>query len=147
MTITRGLLVVVMLLLLPAVMGNGCGKGANPNDPNEQDSTLIVDLHNRSSSNTHLMGPGEDFSPSNRVAPGGERTLTFPIVTGERVAFSAGRDGVVLGRVTCTWTCNAKSDACGWHGEPGLEQPDAFDAEVEWNGSTLVCADGWRRRP
>lgn len=74
-----------------------------PLGPPGFDDDLSVVLENDPSNGLpiHILGPGESFSPSNRLEPGENRTIVVRIDQNDTPGFQAGRNGNVLSGVAC----------------------------------------------
>lgn len=58
--------------------------------------SLIAVYENKSDANVHIFTQGENFSPSNRLAPGEKRTVSLKMPPDGRIKFISGRNGQVI---------------------------------------------------
>jgi hypothetical protein len=73
--------------------------------------------------NIHILLPGEDFDPSNRLTPGSRRTATLSgLDIGDSVTVRAGRNSTVLNTTTCPTVTGS-----------------AYQATVTWDGVSVTC--------
>lgn len=115
---------------------SGCWQDAKNiagGDPNASTVSLPVTYKNLDTpvigENIHLFGPNEDFSPSNRLAPGDFRSTRIPMRRNEEALITAGRNGSVITTKKCKCT-----SAC-----PETGFTPVGSARVEWNGSAISC--------
>ena len=140
-TLIRGLAGIV---LAGSVIGGGCEDDPadliNPPDTFSLNVTLInEDLVE----NIHIFRDVfEDFSPANRLEPGGSRTLTLTdLEDGDRVTWIAGRNGERFDEEQCT--ANDPSAAVA---PPGVAPAGQALVRVFWGGDPLspsLRCDGW----
>lgn len=111
-------------LALLALLSLFACKGTGATDPNAR--FLDVFLSNDGDDTgfpIHILAPAEPFADSNRIQPGGGRTVEIRL-TDDAGFFRAGRNGMVIDDVTCV-----------------LVGPSTPPPSVVWNGD-LVC-EGW----
>ena len=87
------------LSLLCGALLLGCDEGEN--DRIAKDVTFRNEVNNTQA--IHILGPNEDFSPSNRLMPGQERIFSHETVLGVPVNFRAGRMEQVIANCSADW--------------------------------------------
>lgn len=100
--------------------------GEVPTEFEEDSFDLRVRLVNEDTESVHIFGPSEGFDGSNRLRGGASRMHTIEsLPTNEyyQIVFTAGRNGVVLVRVTCA----------------SFGPPFQTPSVTYWGGTELIC--------
>jgi tetratricopeptide (TPR) repeat protein len=68
--------------------------------------TVVAEITNRSSMNTHVFTEGENFGPANKLSPGEKRKVSVTMKSDGTIVFKAGRNGKVM--ATKVWQGDPK---------------------------------------
>lgn len=91
----------LVALLLIGVASSGCDSSGDLLKPPGEDIEVVLENDPSNGLPIHILGPGEDFAPSNRLAPGEHRTIRVRVDTNDTPGFQAGRNGNVLAGSAC----------------------------------------------
>ena len=125
---------ILRLIVIPlAVFGltaNECTSAEEEILADEEDVNVLVHKINRSTDPVHIFARTEDF-PCCRIEPGDDEDSVVSVREGDRVEFSAGRNGARFTTVTCTVSGGL------------LDEFPAPDATVELGFDETLRCNGW----
>ena len=93
-------------LLLPLLVAGRCNKQGLPAEI-ETFSANVSLINGSDRDSVHILVPGENFAPANKLAPGGSRTVRMTLEHLKSYEFRAGQNG----QVRATHTCTVEEDA------------------------------------
>lgn len=112
-----------VVVFVAALLAPVCETGG----PGSSDTvTLSVQHVNADVQPIHLFGQGETF-PCCQVVAGASRTREYSIARGTSLVFRAGRNGEIVGSISCTVDLASSGDT----------------ATVTWTGAGLGCTGRW----